>query len=429
MDLLIRGGQVIDPATNFEGMADILISESKIKSISQKIPPPKNATILDAGGLYVFPGLVDLHCHLRDPGDPEEETIASGTRSAALGGFTSIACMANTDPVIDSPALVKYVKSKSQIEGAINVFPIGAVTKGLKGEELTEMGRMIGEGAVGFSDDGKPVVSAEVFRRALEYARQFDVPVISHAEDLELSAGGSMNESFKSTILGLKGIPHQAEEIMVMRDIMLARAFGKVHITHVSTARSVDLVRKAKAEGVAITCDTCPHYFTLTEEEVEGYNTYAKVNPPLRGEKDLEAIIAGLKDGTIDAISTDHAPHRAEEKNIEFGYAASGMVGFETALALVLTELVEPGSLTLKKAVEKMTLNPARILNVKKGVIKAGWDADVIIVDPKAEWTVDINRFASRSKNSPYHGWKLKGRVLYAIVGGKIVVKDGQLAV
>ncbi|HTY13226.1 MAG TPA: dihydroorotase [Candidatus Omnitrophota bacterium] len=429
MDLLIKDGRVIDPATGQDGVADILISESKIRSIGPKIAPPKNATILDASDLIVMPGLVDMHCHLRDPGDPEEETIASGTRSAALGGFTSIACMANTSPVIDTPALVKYIKSKAQMEGAVNVFPIGAVTKGLKGEELAEMGRMIAEGAVGFSDDGKPVVSAEVFRRALEYARQFDVAVISHAEDPTLSAGGQMNESLKSTVLGLKGIPRQAEESMVMRDIMLAREFGRVHITHISTAGSVELVRMAKAEGVPVTCDTCPHYFTITEEEIEGYNTYAKVNPPLRGEKDLEAVIAGLKDGTIDAISTDHAPHREEEKNIEFGHAASGMVGFETALALVLTELVEPGSLTLKKAIEKMTVNPARILNIKKGVLKVGWDGDAIIVDPNAEWTVNIKNFTSRSKNSPYDGWKLKGKVLYSIVGGRIVVKDGQLTV
>jgi dihydroorotase len=429
MDLLIKSGRVIDPATNFDNTADILISDSKIKAVNPKIPPPKNANVLDAGDLLVFPGLIDMHCHLRDPGDPEEETIASGTRSAAKGGFTSIACMANTIPVIDTPALVKYVVSKAQFEGVVNVYPIGAVSKGQKGEDLAELGRMIQEGAIAFSDDGRPIANSEILRRALEYARQFDVPIISHAEDVGLSEGGQMNESFKSTILGLKGIPHLAEEIMVMRDIMLAAEFGRLHIAHVSTAQSIDLIRRAKAEGIKITCETCPHYFTLTEEEVEGYNTNAKVNPPLRGEKDLEAIIAGLKDGTIDVIATDHAPHREEEKNVEFGAAACGIIGFETALSLTLTELVDTGSLTLKKALEKFTVNPAKILNVKKGVLKAGWDADITIVDPKAEWTVDAGRFASKSRNTPYHGWKLKGKVLYTIVGGKIVVKDGKLAI
>ena len=429
MDLLIRAGRVIDPASNFDSTADILISDSKIKTVSPKISSPKNASVLDAENLLVFPGLIDMHCHLRDPGDPEEETIASGTRSAAIGGFTSIACMANTSPVIDNPSLIKYVVSKALLEGVVNVFPIGAVSKGQKGEELAEIGRMIGEGAVAFSDDGRPILNSEIMRRALEYARQFDIPIISHAEDITLSAGGQMNESYKSTVLGLAGIPHLAEEVMVMRDIMLAAEFGKVHIAHVSTKGSVDLIRKAKADGIKITCETCPHYFTLTEEEIEGYNTNAKVNPPLRGEKDLEAIIAGLKDGTIDVIATDHAPHRSEEKNVEFGAAASGMVGFETAFSLVLSELVDSGALTLKKALEKLTVNPAKILNIKKGVLKAGWDADITIVDPKAEWTVDVNKFSSKSKNSPFHGFTLKGKVLYTIVGGKIIVKDGKLAV
>ncbi|MFA4966904.1 MAG: dihydroorotase [Candidatus Margulisiibacteriota bacterium] len=427
MDIVIQSGRVIDPASNFDGAADILISESKIKAIGPKLPHPKNASILDAKDLWVLPGLIDMHCHLRDPGDPEEETIASGTRSAAKGGFTSVACMANTSPIIDTPALVKYVVSKAQLEGLVNVYPIGAVSKGQKGEELAELGRMLAEGAVAFSDDGKPITNSEIFRRALEYARQFDTPIISHAEDPWLSADGQMNESHKSTILGLKGIPHLAEEIMVMRDIMLAKEFGKVHIAHVSTAKSVDLIRRAKAEGINVTCETCPHYFSLTEEEVEGFNTNAKVNPPLRGEKDLEAVIGGLKDGTIDVIATDHAPHREEEKNVEFGLAACGMVGFETALSLVISELIEPGSLSLKKAIEKMTVNPAKILNIKKGVLKPGWDADLIIVDPKAEWTVDVNKFISRSKNSPFGGWKLKGKVLYTIVGGRLVVKDGKL--
>jgi len=425
MDLLIKSGQLIDPASNLDATSDILISDGKIKSIGSRLSA--RGVTIDASHMLVLPGLIDMHCHLRDPGDPEEETIASGTRAAARGGFTSVACMANTHPPLDTPAMIKYVLSKARLEGATNVYPIGAVTKGLAGCEITEIGRMILEGAVAFSDDGKSVLNAAVLRRALEYARQFDVLIISHCEDPHLSAEGTMNESYTSTILGLGGIPALAEEAMVMRDILLAREFGRVHIAHVSTARSVDLIRRAKVEGVNITCETCPHYFTLTEAEIEGYNTAAKVNPPLRGEADVQEVIAGLKDGTIDVIATDHAPHRVEEKNVEFARAANGMVGLETALALVLTELVDTKILPIKKAIEKLTVNPAKILNLKKGALKVGWDADLTIVDPNQEWMVDVNHFASKSKNSPYHDWKLKGAVIYTIVGGRVVVKDGKL--
>jgi dihydroorotase len=428
MDALIKSGSSLDGAPG--AAVDILILEGKINKIGARLSAPSSKIpVIDAKGLLILPGLIDMHCHLRDPGDPEEETIASGTRSAALGGFTSIACMANTEPPIDTPAMVKYVLSKAQKEGAVNVLPIGAVTQGLKGEALAEMGRMLLEGAVAFSDDGRPIENAEIMRRALEYARQFGISIISHAEDLTLSSDGQMNESYLSTILGLKGIPAQAEEAMVARDLSLARQFGSVHIAHVSTAGAVKLIRRAKEEGLKVTCETCPHYFTLTEEEVEGYNTYAKVNPPLRGEADVAEVVRGLKDGTIDVIATDHAPHREEEKNVEFGKAACGMVGFETALGLVLTELVDTGILPLKKAIEKMTVNPARILNLNKGALKAGLDGDLTIINPKQEYEVNIHKFASRSKNSPYQGWKLKGKVLYTIVGGRIVVKDGALAV
>jgi len=428
MDVLIKSGRVIDPASNLDAVMDILIQEGKIKSVGQRLQAPSSRIpIIDAKNLWVLPGLIDMHAHLRDPGNPEEETIASGTRAAALGGFTSVCCMANTTPPLDNPAMIKYVTSKARLEGVVNVFPVGAVTKGMGGAELAEMGRMLMEGARAFSDDGRPIENAGVMRRALEYARQFDTLIISHCEDLGLSEGGDMNESFTSTFLGLHGITSLAEETMVMRDIMLAREFGRVHIAHVSTARSVELIRKAKAEGVKLTCETCPHYFTLTEGEVEGYNTNAKVNPPLRGEADLKAVVMGLKDGTIEVIATDHAPHQEEEKKVEFSKAAKGMVGLETALALVLTELVGTGALPLKKAIEKLTINPATILNLKKGVIKTGWDGDLIVIDPAKEWTVDASKFASKSKNSPYHGWKLKGQVLHTIVGGKIVVKDGKL--
>lgn len=424
--ILIRSGRVVDPASGTDAEADVLIEDRKIRSIAKSISS-RASKIIPAKGKLVLPGLIDMHTHLRDPGRPDEEDIASGTRAAAKGGFTSIACMPNTDPVIDTDALVEYVISKAKAEGVVNVFPVGAVTKGRRGEELSEMGRMLAQGAVAFSDDGSPIVNTAVMRRALEYLRQFDIPLISHPEDISLSSGGVMNEGYTSTILGLPPIPALSEEIMVDRDIKLAREFGKVHLAHVSTARSVELIRKAKDEGIAVTAETAPHYFTLTENEVEGYNTNAKMNPPLRTEKDVAAIINGLKDGTIDCIATDHAPHTVEEKKVEFGKAAFGIVGLETALPIVLTELVATGSLTLKKAIEKLTVAPAKILKLKKGSLKPGSDADVIIVDISREVTVDAEKFASRGKNSPFVGWKLKGLPQWVVVAGKIVVAEGKL--
>jgi dihydroorotase len=368
-----------------------------------------------------------MHTHLRDPGRPDKETIASGTRAAAKGGFTTLCCMANTEPPLDNPATVKYVCSKAEAEGVVNVYPIAAVTKGRKGEVLTEMGLMLAEGAIAFSDDGNPVMRSDLMRRALEYSKQFGATVISHCEDKELAQGGAMNESALSTAIGLPGIPSLSEEIMVARDIMLAREYGRVHIAHVSSARSVDLIRQAKKRGIPVTAETCPHYFSLTEEAVREYDTNAKVNPPLKGAADVKAIIKGLKDGTIDAIATDHAPHNIEEKDVEFNQAAFGMVGLETALGLILTKLVETKALTLKEAVKKLTVAPAKILNLSKGTLKVGADADVVIVDPKAEWIVDAAQFASRSRNTPFNGWKLKGKVLHTIVGGKVVVSNGKL--
>ncbi|MFH1683286.1 MAG: dihydroorotase [Candidatus Margulisiibacteriota bacterium] len=426
--LLIKNGRVIDPASNLDGVRDILIENGKIKKIGKRVVG-KGARVIDAKGMLVLPGLIDMHAHLRDPGRPDKETIATGTRAAAKGGFTSVCCMANTEPPIDNPAVVKYVRNKAETEGAVNVYPIAAVTKGLKGENLAEMGLMLEEGAIAFSDDGNPLMQAEIMRKALEYAKQFGVTVISHCEDKQLSHGGSMNESALSTEIGLPGIPALSEEVMVARDIMLAREFGLVHIAHVSSANSVELIRQAKKKRIPVTGETCPHYFSLTEEAVKEYDTNAKVNPPLKSKKDVLAILKGLKDGTIDVIATDHAPHNIEEKNIEFNLASSGMIGLETALALVLTNLVNTKVLTLKQAVAKMTAGPAKILNLNKGTLKVGADADVIIVDPKAEWTVDASKFASKSKNTPFNGWKLKGKVLSTIVGGKVVVRDGKLLV
>lgn len=423
--ILIKGGRVIDPATNTDEVRDVLIEDGKI--VAGRGSRVAGQEIIDAKGKWVLPGLIDLHTHLRDPGRPDKETIASGSRAAALGGFTTICCMANTQPPVDNPAVVEYIVAKAKKEAAVNVLPIAAVTKGLKGEELAEMGRCFAEGAVAFSDDGKPVMRAGIMRRALEYARQFRVPIISHCEDADLSAGGSMNEGEVATEIGLPGIPALAEEIMVARDLLLAREFGRVHIAHVSSAGSVRLIRQAKKDKLNISAETCPHYFTLTEEAVRNYDTNCKVNPPLRTKSDLAEVLQGLQDGTIDAIATDHAPHNIEEKKVEFDQAASGLIGLETALALAITELIDKKVLSPKQLIAKMTSAPAKILNLPKGTLKAGSDADVIIVDPNLAWTVDVNKFASKSRNSPFNGWKLKGKVLHTIVGGRLVVRDGQL--
>jgi dihydroorotase len=431
--ILIKSGRVVDPSQNVDAEMDILLEDGKVRSLQKSISTKAQVTI-PAKGKLVLPGLIDIHVHLRDPGRPDKETIASGTRAAALGGFTTLACMPNTDPAIDTEAVVEYIISKAKLEGVTRVHPIACITKGRQGETLTEIGTLLELGAVAFSDDGSPVTDSSVMRRAFEYASQFGATIISHCEDIGLSSGGTMNEGSFSTKVGLKGINALSEEIMVARDLMLAKQFcsrggAKLHIAHVSTAGSVELIRRAKGEGVAVTCETAPHYFTLTEQEVEGYNTNAKVNPPLRTEKDVAAIVKGLKDGTIDAIATDHAPHTIEEKNIEFGRAASGMIGLETALSLTISELVLTDAIPLKKAIEKLTSAPARILGLNRGTLKIGSDADLTIVDPQNEYTYDVSKSASKSRNTPFAGWKLKGSVEVTIVGGNIVVKAGKLAV
>jgi dihydroorotase len=378
--------------------------------------------VIDAGGLYVLPGLVDAHCHLRDPGYEYKEDIVSGTKSAARGGFTSIACMPNTNPAVDNAAVVRYIIEKSQKEGYVNVYPIGAITKGLEGNELSEMGIMREAGIVAVSDDGKPVMNSDVMKKALIYAGQFGLPVISHCEDLNLTDNGSMNEGLTSTILGLRGIPSASEDVMVSREIILSEYTNvPIHIAHVSTKVSVELIRQAKNRGIKITAETCPHYFTLTEEACRDYNTNAKMNPPLRSQKDLEAVIEGLKDGTIDIIATDHAPHHFDEKNVEFEKAANGIVGFETALALSYTGLVEKGHLSFQQMIEKLTVNPAEMLKIDKGTLEEGKTADLILVDFDNEYKVDVSKFVSKGKNSPFDGFKVKGRVMMTIVGGKFV--------
>jgi|LSQX01.1.fsa_nt_gb dihydroorotase len=422
--ILIKNGHVVDAKTKLNGVMDILVEDGNIVEIGQNLEL-LGGDVIYADGKYVIPGLVDAHCHLREPGFEYKEDIESGTRSAAMGGFTSIACMPNTNPVVDSESIVKYIINKAKQDGVVNVYPIGAITKGLKGEELSEIGELKFAGAVAISDDGLPVSRASIMKKALEYSSVFDITVISHSEDLDLSDQGVMNEGLQSTLLGLRGIPSAAEEISIARDLILSE-YTKVpiHIAHVSTELSVDLIRNAKKRGVKVTCETCPHYFTLTEEECSDFNTLAKVNPPLRTYKDIKAIIDGLKDGTIDIIATDHAPHHVDEKNVEFNIAANGMVGFETALPLVITYLVKPGHLTIEQIIEKMCVNPSKILGLNKGALEIGNTADITIIDIEEDFTVDISKLKSKSKNSPYDGFILNGIVYYTIVNGNVVVRE-----
>lgn len=422
-ELAILGGRVIDPESRFDRIADIFVHDGLIKEISSRKTTTRIGAkeVIDAKGKIVVPGLIDMHAHLREPGREDEETIYTGSCSAVAGGFTSVCCMPNTEPPIDNQEAVKFVYVKAK-EAKCKIVCVGAVTKGEKGEELTEILDLVQAGVVAISDDGKPVSSSQVMRNALEYCKMFNLPIISHCEDLNLSSGGVMHEGFVSTSLGMNGIPSIAEEVMVARDLKLAEfTGGRVHIAHVSTQGSVDLIREAKKRGIKVTCETTPHHFTLTDESVKTFDTNAKVNPPLRTRKDVEAIKKGLKDGTIDSIATDHAPHSVEEKEVEFDFAPFGMVGLETALGLVVTELVNKKILTWPQAIAKLTINPSRILNLKGGRIKRDFPADLTIIDPKASWIVNPSQFKSKSKNSPFGGKKLRGRVCYTIVDGKIV--------
>ena len=429
MKILIKNGRVIDPANNIDEVTDIFIDKGVISEVGKDEElAGVEMEVIDASGKVVAPGLVDMHCHLRDPGQEYKEDIETGTRSAAYGGITSVACMPNTAPVDDNETVVTYIKSKAKETGYVNVYPIGAVSKGLKGKELAEIGAMKFAGAVAISDDGRPVEDAGLMRRAMEYADMFDMKVISHCEDIPLANDGYMNEGAAATEMGLRGITRAAEEVMVSRDILIAEAIGTpIHIAHVSTRGSVELVRQAKKRGVRVTCETCPHYFTLTEDAVRGFNTNAKMNPPLRTDDDVQAIKDGLKDGTIDCIVTDHAPHHIDEKNCEFAMAKNGIVGFETSLGLGLQYLVKTGVLTINELIEKMAVNPSRILGISKGTLSEGKIADIIIFDPEKEWTVDINELHSKSKNSPYDGFKLVGKPEYVIVNGEIVINQGIL--
>jgi len=430
MRIFIQNGHIIDPSQGINGIGDILIEGGKIKEIGLQTPShptigegghsDSELRIIDAGGLMVLPGLIDMHVHLREPGFEYKETINTGTLAAVKGGFTTVCCMPNTFPVNDNASVTEFIKRKASQEGHCTVLPIGAITKGQKGEELAEIGTMKKEGCIAFSDDGNPVMSSLLMRRALEYSKAFNVPVISHCEDLTLSEDGVMNEGLLSVTLGLKGIPVEAEQIMIFRDILLAELTGgRLHIAHVSTEGSVNLIRNAKKRGVQVTAETCPHYFSITEEAVIGYNTNAKVNPPLRTKRDVEAIREGLRDGTIDVIATDHAPHHRDEKLRAFDMAPFGISGLETAMSLSL-QLVEEGILTMNQLVEKMTLNPTKILQINKGSLKTGSDADIVIADQGREFKIDTERFVSKGRNTPFEGLVLKGMPVITICKGKI---------
>ncbi|MGM9937682.1 MAG: dihydroorotase [Candidatus Ornithomonoglobus sp.] len=428
MKILIKNGHVIDPANGIDEVTNIFIDNGVISEVG--VNPDLEGIemeIIDAAGKIVAPGLVDMHVHLREPGQEYKEDIESGTKAAVFGGVTSVACMPNTEPVCDNEAVVTYIKSRAAEAGYANVYPIGAVSKGQEGKLLAEIGEMAFAGAVAVSDDGHPVENSGLMRRAIEYSEMFDVVVISHCEDMALGEG-DMNEGPVASAMGLRGISRAAEEVMAARDAIVAEAIGgRVHIAHISTKGSVELIRQAKKRGVRITCETCPHYFTLTEEACIGFNTNAKMNPPLRTAEDVAAIKEGLADGTIDCIVTDHAPHHPDEKECEFGLAKNGIVGLETSLGLGIKHLVNEGVLTMSQLIEKMSLNPSRILGISKGTLSPGHAADIVIFDPEKKWTVDISKLHSKGKNSPYDGFELFGKPEYVLVGGEIVINQGEL--
>jgi len=423
--LLLRGGRILDPSQQLDETGDVLLSNGFVEAVGRLGEVRRDGNELetiDCAGRVVSPGFVDVHCHLREPGREEVETIASGARAAAAGGFTAVCAMPNTDPVTDNQAAVGFILSQARRAAAARVYPIGAISIGEKGETLAEFGEMVGAGAVAVSDDGKPVVSAQLMRTALEYARTFGIPVADHCEEPTLAAGGAMNEGLTSARLGLRGIPAEAEEIMAIRDMLLARLTGgHIHLCHMSTRGSVDLIRWGKERGINVTAEVCPHHLSLTEEAVEGYDTNAKMNPPLRTRADVEALQAAVKDGTIDVIATDHAPHHYDEKEREFADAPNGIVGLETALAVNLTWLVHSGIIELPLLVERMSCAPARLFKLPGGTLRKGAIADVTVFDPDATWTVDPARFASKGRNTPYAGQELRGLVDLTVVDGRVI--------
>jgi dihydroorotase len=428
--VLIRGGRVIDPAQGLDRHLDVQIAAGRIVELGVDLPPPVHEPgddpaaaprIIDARGCIVAPGFIDMHTHLREPGFEYKETIATGLAAAAAGGFTAVAAMANTQPVHDTPAVTEYMVRRAAVVRGTRLYPIGAVSVGLRGEELAEIGGMHQAGIVGLSDDGMPVMNARLMRRAMEYGRMLALPILSHCEDRSLAPGGVMHEGLVSTALGLPGIPAAAENIMVYRDIQLAALTGAhLHVQHVSTAEAVDLVRRAKDQGLPVTAEACPHHFTLTDEAVRHYDTNTKVSPPLRTAQDVEAVTAGLRDGTIDVIASDHAPHHVAEKEREYSEAPSGMIGLETSVGLSL-HLYHQGLLSLPQLIAKHTIHPARILGLPHGILQVGGAADITVLDPEYEVVVEAATLRSRSKNSPFLGWCLRGAAVLTMVGGEIV--------
>jgi dihydroorotase len=424
--VLLKGGRVIDPSQALDGIADVLIVQGRIEAVGSGLGVPDGAELTDVSGKVVAPGLVDVHVHLREPGREDAETVASGARAAAAGGFTSVCAMPNTDPVTDNQAAVGFIVKQAAAARGARVYPVGAISVGQKGERLAEFGEMVGAGAVAVSDDGHPVASSHLMRTALEYARSFGIPIAEHCEDPALSKHGVMHAGIVATRLGLRGIPAAAEEIMVARNILLSELTGgHIHLCHMSTRGSVDLIRWGKERGANVSAEATPHHFSLTHEACEGYDTNAKMNPPLRELADVEAVREGLKDGTLDAVATDHAPHHYEAKEREFDDAPFGVVGLETALGLGITKLVARGGLTLSELIDRMSTRPARLFHLPAGTLRAGVAADVVVVDPDAQWTVDPQRFHSKSRNTPFAGWTLSGLVHRTFVGGVTVFEAG----
>jgi dihydroorotase len=425
--LLIRGGTVVDPRNGLHAARDLLLREGKVAEVGERLTAPPGAQVIDAAGKWVFPGLVDLHVHLREPGGEGKETILTGSQAAAAGGYTSVVAMPNTSPVIDSGLLARFVADRGRAAGLCRVYPSGAITKGQQGRELADMGELVEAGCVCLTDDGRPVMDAGLMRRALQWARPLGVPLMLHEEDLNLSARGVMNEGEVATRLGLAPIPASAEVAMIARDLVLAEETGGwIHLAHVSCEASVRLLREARRRGVRVTAEATPHHFTLTDEALEGYDTHAKMNPPLRHRRDVEALQEALADGTLDAIATDHAPHGASDKEVELDRAANGVVGLETALPLTLA-LVHQGQLSLERAVELLSASPARLFGLPGGHLGVGAPADVVVVEPQAEWVVDRARFFSRSRNTPFHGRRVKGQVACTVLGGKVVFASGAI--
>jgi dihydroorotase len=422
--LLIQNGTILDPSQRLQRRDDLLIQGGKIAAIGQNLG--KADRTIDAAGCFVTPGLIDIHVHFREPGDEEEETIASGSAAAVAGGFTTVCCMPNTKPPLDNEGQIEFVLREAQRVGLANVLPIGAITKGREGKELAEIGSMLQRGAIALSDDGVGVADASVMRKALQYSKMFDACIMQHCEEPTL-AGGAMHGGVVSTTLGLAGIPAEAEQLMIARDLLLNRTIGcRYHVQHISTAWSVELIRRAKRDKQVVTAEVSPHHLLLTDESCRGYDTNFKMNPPLRTAADVAACVEGVKDGTIDCLATDHAPHRAEEKELEFPFAPMGILGLECALALYIKALVDPGHVDWMKLIELMSTSPAKVVKLDRGTLQVGAVADVTVIDPQRSWTIDVQKFQSKSRNCPFHGWNVKGSARATVVAGEVKWAAGE---